>query len=231
MSLLERDFALDSGERVTALHIDRIPPDHLARYQFASEVLADMPGPLIGADIFCGAGYGTHLLAQRLPCFMLGIDGSGESINQANRSYVDLNVLFSQKFFPFSLPAAHFDFIVSMESIEHVERGDAFFQLLVHALKPGGRLIISAPNSQVIDLEKNPYAWHYKHYTPDEISALGERHGLTLVSWLGAAYTLINKDGIVVSGNYYSPYCGVLETGSIGDTQTYYFQKQSGSRA
>lgn len=226
MGLLDRDFKLDSGERLTALHADALPPDAVARYEFAREVLCDLPGPLIGADIFCGNGYGTHLLAQSLPCFIHGIDGSAESIDLANRSYVDLNTLFSQKFFPFSLPANHFDFIVSIESIEHVEQGEAFFGLLVHALKPGGRLIISAPNSQVVDLTKNPYAWHYKHYTVQEFLSLGERHGLTLMTWLGADCTLVDPtSGKVVAGNYFSPHSGALAAGRIGDTQTFYFQK------
>jgi len=225
MGLFDRDFGLDSGERVSALHIDAIPPDHVARYAFAGEVLSDLPGPLIGADIFCGSGYGTHMLAQSLPCFIHGIDGSAESINQANCSYVDLNVLFSQKFFPFSLPANHFDFIVSLESIEHVEQGEAFFGLLVHALKPGGRLIISAPNSEVVDLIKNPYDWHYKHYTVEEFLSLGEQYGLTLMTWLGADCTLIAPGGKVVAGNHYSPHDGALAEGHIGSTQTFYFQK------
>lgn len=225
MGLFDRDFTLASGERVVELQIDRLPPDAVARYMFACEVLADLPGPLIGADIFCGNGYGTHLLAQSLPCFIQGIDGSAESIDLANRSYVDLNVLYSQKFFPFSLPANHFDFIVSVESVEHVEQGEAFFGLMVHALKPGGRLIISAPNSQVVDQAKNPNPWHYKHYTVQEVLHLGEQHGLTLMTWLGANCTLINPNGVVVSGNDYSPHSGALVAGRIGDTQTYYFQK------
>lgn len=80
MGLLDRDFRLDSGERLTALHPDALPPDAIARYEFAREVLADLPGPLLGADIFCGNGYGTHLLAQSLPCFMHGIDGSASPL-------------------------------------------------------------------------------------------------------------------------------------------------------
>lgn len=225
MGLIDRNFALESGERVVALKFDDIPPDHMARYEFACQSLSDLKGPLMGADIFCGGGYGTHLLAQRLPCFILGIDGSGESILRASQTYVDLNVMFAQKFFPFALPPGHFDFIVSMESIEHVENGALFFNLLVHALKPGGRLIISAPNSSVVDLAKNPYAWHYKHFTVEEILELGRQHGLELISWHGADCTIVGEDGKVVAGNYYSPASGRLKEGHIGDTQTYYFHK------
>ncbi|MEA0738504.1 class I SAM-dependent methyltransferase [Xanthomonas campestris pv. campestris] len=225
MGLIDRDFALTSGERVVTLKIDEIPPDHLARYAFARQALSDLPGPLLGADIFCGGGYGTHLLAQGLPCFMLGIDGSAESIARASQTYVDLNVMFAHKFFPFALPADHFDFIVSMESIEHVENGALFFGLMVHALKPGGRLIISAPNSSVVDLSKNPYRWHYKHYTVEEMLELGQQHGMALISWQGADCTIVGADGKVVATNSQSPRSGALREGYIGDTQTYYFKK------
>lgn len=225
MGLLERDFGLASGERITALKVDDIPPECMARYGFACQVLDDLQGPLVGADIFCGTGYGTHLLAQRLPCFILGIDGSLEAIAHASQAYVDINVLFSHKFFPFSLPENHFDFIVSIESIEHVENSELFFGLLVRALKPGGRLVVSAPNSAVVDLKKNPYPWHYRHFTVNEILNFGTHHGLELVSWLGADCTIVNKEGKVVAGNYYSPVSGVLKEGHVGDTQTYYFKK------
>ncbi|MBB6573988.1 class I SAM-dependent methyltransferase [Xanthomonas arboricola] len=225
MGLIDRDFALDSGERVIALKIDDIPPDHMARYEFARQSLIDLPGPLLGADIFCGGGYGTHLLAQGLPCFIIGIDGSGESIARASQTYVDLNLMFAHKFFPFALPAEHFDFIVSMESIEHVENGALFFGLMVYALKPGGRLIISAPNASVIDLARNPYAWHYKHFTVNEILELGRQHQLTLISWHGADCTIVDASGKVVATNHHSPLSGTLREGQLGDTQTYYFQK------
>ena len=225
MGLLDRDFGLTSGERVSTIRIDDIPPDHIARYEFAADALADLPGPLVGADIFCGSGYGTHLLAQRLPCFITGIDGSPDAIARAAEHYIDFNVLFSYKLFPFSLPANHFDFIVSMESIEHVEQGESFFRLLVHALKPGGRLVISAPNADVVNLDKNPYAWHYRHYTVDEIKQLAADCQLKLLQWMGADCTLIDSQGKVVSGNYYSPVSGALKPGHLGDTQTYLFEK------
>lgn len=228
MGLLDRDFTLNSGERVSAQRYDHIPPDHIARYEYAAQALEHLPGPLIGADIFCGGGYGTHILAQRLPCFIMGIDGSGEAISRASQTYVDLNVLYAQKFFPFSLPADHFDFIVSMESIEHVEHGARLFHLFVHALKPGGHLIISAPNTDVIEVEKNPYHWHYRHYTVDEMLAMAAGQGLELINWYGADCTVVNSVGKVVAANHFSPHSGQLREQRVGDTQTYHFQKRAG---
>lgn len=229
MSFLDKDFSLASGERVSNIALDDIPPDHWARYSYACDAIAPLAArassALVGADIFCGSGYGAHLIAQRVPCFLLGIDGSAESIAEAASRFVDLNLLFSHKFFPFSLPAAHFDFIVSMESIEHVENGDQFFGLLAQAIKPGGRLVISAPNRRVIDLANNPYQWHYKHYINEEIKALGESCGLHLLEFLGADCTIVNGEGKVIAGNYFSPVAGTLQLGHQGDTLTYLFER------
>lgn len=231
MGLLDHNFQLASGERVTAIAIDNIPPDHLARYEFAAECLKDMQpetenAPLIGADIFCGSGYGAHMLAQRLPCFLLGIDGSSEAIQRASQHYTDFNLLFSHKFFPFTLPPRHFDFIVSMESLEHVENGDLFFKVLSQSIKPGGRLIISAPNSEVIDLAKNPYPWHYRHFTKQEIMDMGKKYGLVHQVCMGAECTVVDKStGKVVAGNHYSPTSGKLRQDYPGDTLTHFFKK------
>lgn len=231
MSFLDKDFSLTSGERVSHIAIDDIPPDHCARYMYACDAIAPLvltvKTTLIGADIFCGSGYGAHLIAQRIPCFLLGIDGSAESISEAASRVVDLNLLFSHKFFPFSLPEAHFDFIVSMESIEHVENGDQFFALLAQAIKPGGRLIISAPNRRVIDLANNPYQWHYKHYLDEEMKALGELNGLRLLEFFGADCTIVNAEGKVIAGNYFSPIAGNLREQHQGDTLTYLFERFS----
>ncbi len=229
MGFQDKDFSLTSGERVSNIALDDIPPDHWARYSYACDAIAPLATrtekTLIGADIFCGSGYGAHVIAQRTPCFLLGIDGSAESIAQASSQFVDFNLLFSHKFFPFSLPAAHFDFIVSMESIEHVENGDQFFKLLAQAIKPGGRLIISAPNRRVIDLALNPYQWHYKHYIDEEIKVLGKQCGLSLIEYLGADCTIVNAEGKVIAGNYYSPVAGTLRQQHQGDTLTYLFER------
>ncbi len=225
MSLADHDFSFTSGERFATTSMDNVGRETVARYRFACDLLKEMPGPLVGADIFCGGGYGAHMLSQSLPCFLLAIDGSADSIRQATEQYVDFNVLFSHKLFPFSLPQAHFDFIVSIESIEHVEDGEMFFELLTNALKPGGKLIISTPNSEVVDLAKNPYRWHYRHYTAAELVVLGQRQGLIHHVCMGNDCTVVAPDGRVVAGNYFSPFSARLQKDHPGDTLVHVFSK------
>jgi SAM-dependent methyltransferase len=223
---LEHDFSLHSGERVTGIQTDHVPNDHLERYRFAAQFLQKLTPPLVGADIFCGSGYGAEILASKLDAHLFAIDGSQEAIAQANHTYCNFNVLFAQKYFPFTLPNNLFDFVVSMESLEHVENGELFASMLASAIKPGGILIISAPNESVVSLPKNPYRWHFKHYEFEEVIALFCERGFDFIQRLGASCTIVNDAGKVVCGNYYSPISGELRENYNGDTITYVFERK-----
>ncbi len=70
MGLIDRDFALDRGERVITLKIDAILPDHTGRYKFAHQSLRDLPGQSLGTDISCcrcTAPTGLELTIAKLP--------------------------------------------------------------------------------------------------------------------------------------------------------------------
>jgi ubiquinone/menaquinone biosynthesis C-methylase UbiE len=195
-----KDYSLKSGERYSSLDLNLIGGDHLWRYQYIATRMAEQKRPLFGADIFCGAGYGAMLMSQQLDATILAIDGSAEAIDTANRKLSAPNVIFAAKLFPFELPEATFDFIASLESMEHVKDFETFFWTLAKALKKGGRLFISAPNEN--NMPYTGYIWHYKHFRPDEVRALAEKYGM---SEIGAYSTMsqIKKDGIA---RLYYPY-------------------------
>lgn len=184
-------FALHSGERQTALHIDGVRHDHIARYRYASELLTERLADLsaaFGLDAFCGTGYGTHLLAQHAGCPVLGIDASDEAIGVANVHFANDRSFFSAKKFPFSLPRNAFDFVVSLESVEHVAETNRFIDVIVGALKPGGVLILSTPNASTWSLAANPNPFHHRHFTRAELIALlveSRTPGLNLIDWQG----------------------------------------------
>lgn len=180
-----KDYSLKSGERYTSLDLNLIGGDHLWRYQYVATRMAGQEQSLFGADIFCGTGYGAMLMSQQLNATILAIDGSAEAIDTANRLLHAPNVMFAAKLFPFELPEAAFDFIASLESMEHVKDVETFFWTLAKALKPGGRLFISAPNEVVMPYDG--YIWHYKHFRPEEVRALAEQHGMREI----AAYSTI----------------------------------------
>lgn len=179
-----RDFSLKSGERQTGKNLDDIRFDHLCRYQLVDKYLENVDKCLVGGDFFCGTGYGTHLLANHPHVYMMGVDASQEAVSFANRYYGGERIFFSSKVFPFDLPKAYFDFIVSFESIEHVEDSEKFVRIMIDALKPGGILFLSVPNETIRPFYKQDDPFHFRHYTFDEIVALLHPHG-TIMSWYG----------------------------------------------
>ena len=82
-------------------------------------------------------------------------------------------IKYKYKLFPFKLKKNIFDFIISLESIEHIEDDHTFIDTLVAALKPNGILILSTPNEEKQSLKLNPNKFHYRHYiTKDMIKKL-----------------------------------------------------------
>lgn len=173
-------YALNSGERQTATTLDGVRFDHVARYQLAARLIAEhyrLHRPAFGLDAFCGTGYGTRLIADQIDCPVLGIDASSEAIALANTYFSSTTTLFSVKIFPLSLPRATFDFIVCLESIEHVAQAGGLVDTLAQSLKPGGLLVVSTPNSERWSLALNPNPFHHCHYTQQQLIDLAERDG------------------------------------------------------
>jgi ubiquinone/menaquinone biosynthesis C-methylase UbiE len=165
-----KDYSLKSGERYSSLDLNLIGGDHLWRYRYVVSRLKDSRKRLFGVDIFCGSGYGSKLVATELDVSLLAIDGSQEAILQASEKIHNPNILWTSKVFPFDLPDESFDFVMSMESIEHVRDFDTFFWLLTKSLKKGGTLFLSCPNESVTPY--SGYQWHFRHFVPQEMRAL-----------------------------------------------------------
>lgn len=184
-------FSLASGERQTGLRLEDIRNDHLVRYEYACKIVRQhlkRDSGVFGLDVFCGTGYGTHMLADAAQRPILGIDASAEAIAVANTHYANEQTFFSAKLFPFFLPRDTFDFVVCMESLEHVAETGLFLNQIVGALKPGGILVLSTPNANIWSLERNPNPFHYRHFSRTELlEALTAHPGyqLELIDWQG----------------------------------------------
>ncbi len=182
------DFSLHSGERQTATDYTAIRADHRYRYEWADRRI---PKGGFGADIFCGNGYGTSLLAKTRS--VLAIDGSTEAVQQANAHYQTSRNFFSTAHYPFELPKSVFDFVVSLESIEHVEDGTGFFRQLTDSLKPGGLLVFSTPCEDLLPLQSTGNHFHFRHYRLEETLRMASSCPLELVEWAGQdTYQLID---------------------------------------
>jgi 2-polyprenyl-3-methyl-5-hydroxy-6-metoxy-1,4-benzoquinol methylase len=184
------NLCLHSGERQTATEYTSIRADHRFRYEWSNRRI---PRDTFGVDVFCGNGYGTWLLSQSR--FVLGIDGSAEAIASADANFRQSTNLFSTSYFPFQLPKSSLDFIVALESIEHVPDGTAFFATMCHALKPGGLLVFSTPCEDFLPLAATANHFHFKHYTLEETLTMAESNSMELMHFAGQNTYYLTEDG------------------------------------
>jgi len=189
LDFCERDYSMFSGERQTGAELSLIRYDHRVRYSMIIEYIKkyyERTHDLVGLDIFCANGYGSFMMSEELQCHILGIDACGEAIDMANRFFSNTNTLYINKIFPFSLPSGLFDFVTSIESIEHIKSPCEFLSSISNSLKTGGYLFLSTPNESLISHECNPNKYHYCHYTYQEvIDLVSSVTELELVTWFG----------------------------------------------
>jgi 2-polyprenyl-3-methyl-5-hydroxy-6-metoxy-1,4-benzoquinol methylase len=150
---------------------------HVARYRFAT---AFVTGKKV-ADIACGAGYGTAMLAENGAHWVVGIDIDAEAIAYANRCYGGSRRQYRRAdALRTGLPTGSIEVVVSFETIEHVTDAVRLLREFRRILKPGGLLIISSPNI-LAALGKNLY--HTEEYTLDQFKdRLKDFHRVT---WFG----------------------------------------------
>jgi len=125
---------------------ERIADDHVARYRFASALVA---GKAV-CDVACGAGYGSQILLQCGAASYLGVDIKPELIDHARQEYGKSGAEYVVGDIERLRLSKQFDVIVCFETIEHVSDASLALCALRNALVPeGGILIISTPNRAV----------------------------------------------------------------------------------
>lgn len=153
-------------ERVTlGTSPTEVMQEHLDRYYFALDYVKNKTV----LDIACGTGYGSHILAGKAR-HVTGADISQEALNYAQGHYKADNLKYIQcDACSIPYPDNSFDVVVSFETLEHIEKYQAFISECSRVLKPGGKFIVSTPNSFVSSPSGNiinPY--HVIEFTPVE---------------------------------------------------------------
>ena len=149
------------------IYPDQILPDeitgseslqlHLERYNYAGKHL--LTGNV--ADLACGAGYGSFLLATEYgnkATQIIAADIDEDCIRFANSRYAHPSIRFVATdvfHFEAGIPLHN---IVSLETIEHLPDPGSFVQQVSRQLVKGGRFIASAPITPSMDA--NPYHLH-----------------------------------------------------------------------
>jgi ubiquinone biosynthesis O-methyltransferase len=183
-----------TGERVVLGKSNYlIENEHLARYRFASQFIE---GKQV-ADIACGTGYGTQMLARSGARSVHGMDLSEEAIafcqKHNNAPNVAYSVANAQKLTTISDRA--FDIVVSFETIEHLPGVEAYLDEMARILRPGGTLLVSTPDRRISSVMYCFFGhpaniYHVREYTEHElINTLSKRfhivacYGQAFVPW------------------------------------------------
>ena len=161
---------MNRGERQITTQYDQIRPDHLNRYEFACEQIGKLPENSQLLDLACGIGYGTLMLANSTGGTVTGVDIEQAAISHAKQYFSNNKTKFiCQDAKLLEIKENSKDVVVSFETIEHVDFDQQLLDTFYKVLKPGGRLICSTPNQDVMPFNKDKFAFHIKHYTNSEL--------------------------------------------------------------
>lgn len=140
---------------------------HLAVYEW----IAEQVGGLRVADLACGEGYGTSVLAGRAS-EVVGVDANPEAFEHAVSRYQRENLRFERGLVEGF--KGRCDAAVFLQTIEHIEDPGALLERLAQAAPV---LYISTPNRLTLappGAPKSDNPWHLREYTLDEYRELLE---------------------------------------------------------
>ena len=167
-----------------------------------SKKLAVPLSKVMGVDIGCGDGVLLYKVSTRggrilgIDLSLTGLRFAGEEIKK--RSGV-APLVVNASCYSLPLPDDVFDYVVSIELIEHLAFPENFVQESVRVLRPGGVFVCTTPRRASTDASlSDPY--HVREYTPRGLSELLSKRledaqvlGL-LPAWLDRIYQ-IDKSG------------------------------------
>ena len=140
---------------------------HLAVYEWIAERTA---GQRV-ADLACGEGYGSAVLADAA-ADVIGVEANPEAHEHARLRYVRANLRYERGLVEsFSEPR---DAIVFLQTIEHVDRPQELLRGFAAAAPVS---YVSTPNRLTLapaGAEKSDNPWHLREYTAAEYRALLE---------------------------------------------------------
>jgi SAM-dependent methyltransferase len=140
---------------------------HLAVYEWIAERCRDQRV----ADLACGEGYGSEVLA-RTAAEVVGVDANPEAHEHARLKYTAPNLRFERGLVEqFAEPR---DAIVFLQTIEHVHEPEALLRGFAAAAPVS---YVSTPNRLTLapaGAEKSDNPWHLREYTIEEYRELLE---------------------------------------------------------
>ena len=142
---------------------------HLAVYEWIADRVAGMRV----ADLACGEGYGSAVLA-RTAARAVGVDANPEAHEHAALRYAGPNLRFERGLVEDY--AEECDAIVFLQTIEHIHEPE---RLLTRIAQTAPLAFISTPNRLTLapaGAEKSDNPWHLREYTASEYRTLLKPH-------------------------------------------------------
>lgn len=116
-------------------------------------------------EIGTGMGYGIDVVAPAAGRFVT-VDKTAPHLEAALPANAEFRRMTAP---PLDFADGSFDFAVSFQVIEHIERDAEFVREVSRVLRDGGRFIVSTPNAPM-SLTRNP--WHVREYTACQLREL-----------------------------------------------------------
>jgi GT2 family glycosyltransferase/SAM-dependent methyltransferase/glycosyltransferase involved in cell wall biosynthesis len=164
-----------TGERYLPDMGGELRMEHVHRYAFCLPYVRNK----VVLDAACGEGYGSAMLAAAAAS-VIGVDVSDAAVLHARDRYASLGERLRFDVgdaTALNFPDAHFDVVVSFETIEHVLEQESMMAGFRRVLKRGGLLILSSPDKRTYSDEPNFLnEFHIKELYLNELRAMVGRH-------------------------------------------------------
>lgn len=163
-----------TGERFTPECVREIWYEHWHRYAFAQRFAA---GKRV-LDAACGEGYGSAALAG-VAAEVVGVDVDGDTVAHARARYAQTPRLqfVHTDATKLDFPDAHFDLVVSYETLEHLQAQEELVAGFARVLADDGLLLISSPDKRVYsEMAGFRNEYHVRELYRDELLTLLQPH-------------------------------------------------------
>ncbi len=149
---------------------------HRGRNRIVATQLEKLLGEKRGADILnvgCGTGGSVRMLERHGSVWNVDV---AEPAVHACRSRGIRNVMKVNSLrLPF--PDESFDLVAALDVLEHIEEDGAALREWQRVLRPGGKVLITAPAYQWLWSEHDESLHHFRRYTAAGLHQLLNRHG------------------------------------------------------
>jgi ubiquinone/menaquinone biosynthesis C-methylase UbiE len=147
--------------------------EQLAMQYFRYRMAADLSHNRDVLEIGCGSGMGLPYLKEKAR-MVVGGDYTMGLLREAGAQLPKAPLVrMDAQHLPFR--EASLDVVLMLEMIYYVADQDATFAECRRVLRPGGALMVCAPNPERPDFNPSPFSTHYPNAA--ELAALYQRHG------------------------------------------------------